>query len=181
MIDYVKTDSPLDATVVVVRAVDLDTPVLTYSISRGNIAQLFRIDSAGIIQVSQSLDREDIPVFNLVITASDGDNDADTTVRISLTDVNDEAPVFTQAEYTAFINENSPEGTAVLASLNRSSIRIQAIDDDAPNTPNSLVVYTLEGTNAPLFNIESSNGRVTVARGMDSYAPHAYNNILIHY
>lgn len=106
-------------------------------------------------------------MFNLVILAEDeARNNGTTEVRIVLTDVNDERPEFQQPQYTAFINENSVEGTVVLPFLNGSSLLLRAIDADEPNTVNSRVQYRLTGPNARIFNIDSSSGVVTVARGM---------------
>ena len=147
-------------------ATDQDSTTVNHRILRGNERDLFRIgQSTGVIQVNAPLNREDVAVFNLVIIADDGLNNGTTLVRIIVTDVNDERPVFQQPAYTATINENSLEGTPVLPSLNGSTIPIQAVDADQPDTLNSLVSYTLSGPNAVLFNIDFSSGIVTVARG----------------
>lgn len=160
------TDIVVDATVITVLATDRDSTDVGHRILRGNELDLFRIGLRdGIIQVNSPLDREAVPVFNLVIIAEDGINNGTTLVRIVLSDVNDERPIFQQEEYIAVINENSLEGTPVLPSVNGSSVRIQAVDNDEQNTLNSLVVYTLGGTNAIFFNIDFSSGIVTVARG----------------
>ncbi len=95
----------------------------------------------------------------------DGGNNGTTQVRIILSDVNDERPVFQQPSYTAVIAENSLEGTPVLPSVNGTRVPIQAIDDDQQNTLNSMVTYSLEGSSAIFFNIDFSSGIVTVARG----------------
>ena len=156
-----------DTTVITLIAMDTDSTNLDYTILRGNENDFFRIgSSSGIVQSNRALDRESIPVFNLVIIAEDeGGNNGTTQLRIVLTDVNDERPVFQQPSYTAFIDENSREGTPILPSMNGTSIPIQAIDADQPNTPNSMVSYSLAGPNAIFFNIDSSTGIVTVARG----------------
>lgn len=146
---------------------DPDGNVPTHSIARGDDSDRFEIAAGtGVIQLLQSLDRETTAEYTLLINATDGaGNFGITNVLISVTDVNDEAPDFQEDSYTAFLNENSLEGTIVLPELGGSSIRILAVDRDAPNTLNSQVVYRLEGSNARLFNIDSSTGIVTVARG----------------
>ena len=45
------------------------------------------------------------------------------------------------------------------------TIRIEAQDADEPNTQNSRVLYSLEGPDSDLFNIDFDTGIVTVARG----------------
>lgn len=46
-----------------------------------------------------------------------------------------------------------------------TTIRIEAIDSDEPNTQNSRVLYRLAGDNADLFAINFDTGIITVARG----------------
>lgn len=148
---------------------DSDSTVLSYYIIEGDSEGIFRIDqmSGGAIQVTKSLDREDTPTYSLTILAEDNaGNNGTTTVRVTLTDVNDEAPAFQQTGYTAYINENSAEGTPVLPVIGNATITIQAIDQDELNTPNSRVVYRLEGPFAVRFNIDPASGIVTVARGI---------------
>ena len=158
------------------QATDRDGPILIYSIIGGNDGNYFFINSGtGVIQVFASPDREQTSTFNLLVLADDSaGNNGTATVRITVTDINDNRPVFQQSQYTAFIPENSLEGTPVLPVLNGSTIRIQAIDNDQPNTLNSRVVYRLEGSNAPRFNIDFASGIVTVARGKETAPNHLY-------
>lgn len=151
-----------------VTAVDADSTVLSYSITGGDDGRFFRVDrTSGVVLVTRSLDREDTPIYSLLIMAEDSaGNNGMTTVRITLTDVNDEAPEFQQVAYTAFVNENSVVGTPVLPVVGNATITVQAIDADQPNTPNARVLYRLEGANALRFNIDPASGIVTVARGI---------------
>lgn len=164
---YIVSDASTGAIVTTVVATDADSTDLTYSILMGNMNDDFSIVSeSGDIQVLGVLDRERVPVYSLVILAvDDAGNNGTTQVRVVVTDVNDETPQFQQNEYEARINENSLEGTPVLPFLNGTSVRILAVDNDEPNTLNSQVVYTLDGPNAPEFNIDMTSGIVTVARG----------------
>ena len=52
--------------------------------------------------------------------------------------------------------------------VNMTTIRIEAIDSDEPNTQNSRVLYRLAGENSDLFSINFDTGIITVARGMVS-------------
>uniref|UniRef100_A0A3Q2WNM2 Protocadherin 1 gamma 13 n=2 Tax=Haplochromini TaxID=319058 RepID=A0A3Q2WNM2_HAPBU len=66
--------------------------------------------------LQKPLDREKEESISLVLTAFDGgDPQMSGTIRIFITvlDVNDNAPVFTQSTYTATVFENAPEGTVV--------------------------------------------------------------------
>ena len=66
----------------------------------------FYIDTnSGVIRVKTSLDREDVDTYSLTVTASDRDpNIADikttsVNITITLTDVNDNDPVFSPDHY----------------------------------------------------------------------------------
>ena len=158
------------------RATDRDSASITYSFRSGNNDGIFMINGDGVVRLTNTLDRETTPVYNLVVRATDDSgNFRSTLLRVDITDINDEAPLFGQTEYNAFIiAENSPEGTLVLpvlGGLGGPSVQIQAMDADEPSSLNSMVRYSLSGHNAARFNIETS-GRVTVARGMSSTLLH---------
>lgn len=72
----------------------------------------------------QPLDRERIDTYHLTAVATDGGGlycSAD--VMISLTDINDNAPVFDQSQYTYTLPEDSVNNTLLL--------RVAATDKDA--------------------------------------------------
>ena len=106
----------MNSDVITLEASDPDSPALMYIIQSGNDGIYFRINSnTGLIQTARALDREQVAVFSLQVTASDQDgNIGETTLQISIADVNDEAPIFLQPSYYARVPENSPAGTQVL-------------------------------------------------------------------
>ncbi|XP_029439297.1 LOW QUALITY PROTEIN: protocadherin gamma-B1-like [Rhinatrema bivittatum] len=68
------------------------------------------------ILTDDTLDREEISEFNVTIVASDkGYPPLSTrkTIRIQITDINDNAPVFEQMSYTAYIPENNLSGASI--------------------------------------------------------------------
>ncbi|KAL1131312.1 hypothetical protein AAG570_010930 [Ranatra chinensis] len=95
---------------------------IVYSLS-GENAALFSINSStGEIRVSGngSIDREKIPMLRFLAIASDtpqgGVNQKKTSVPvlIEVEDVNDNAPMFNAAEYSAVVLENVAQGTSVV-------------------------------------------------------------------
>ncbi|CAN2391169.1 homophilic cell adhesion via plasma membrane adhesion molecules, partial [Pristimantis euphronides] len=61
-----------------------------------------------------NLDREETPQYTIELTASDLGSPplySKTSVTLRLSDINDNAPLFTQTTYNAFIKENSDPGT----------------------------------------------------------------------
>ncbi|RWB91916.1 MAG: hypothetical protein EOQ57_36070, partial [Mesorhizobium sp.] len=80
-------------------------------------------------------------VYDLVVTASDGTLSTDRSVAITVTNVNDNAPVFSSGT-TASFAEN---GTGVAYDANAT---------DADNL--GALTYALSGTDAALFDINAS-------------------------
>ncbi|NXG21243.1 PCDGH protein, partial [Grallaria varia] len=76
--------------------------------------------------LAKSLDREEAAFHELVLRASDGGDPARTgtaRIRVAVMDVNDNAPVFSQAEYTVHVPEDVPVGTVL--------VTVTATDADA--------------------------------------------------
>ncbi|CAH1247055.1 CDH23 [Branchiostoma lanceolatum] len=164
----VSENSPVDTLVFKVSANDTDeenNAFITYSITGGNIGQVFRINGTnGEIYVNGLLDREVIPQYTLTVTASDNPQNPthvrrDTTqVYITVIDENDQRPRFTQPLYRGRISENSQAGTAVDMSED-----ILAVDADA--TTNAEVHYSIFGKDARFFRIDSVKGELFVRDG----------------
>ncbi|KPP56651.1 hypothetical protein Z043_125715, partial [Scleropages formosus] len=107
------------------------------------------------------LDREKQEEHTLVLTAFDGGSPQKSgTVKIIITvsDANDNAPVFSQAVYKASLAENAPKGTHVL--------NVSATDAD--NGVNAEVRYSFSGrTVVDLFHINTYTGQITVNGNLD--------------
>ncbi len=138
-----------------VTATDPDAgTTLTYSLS-GTGASNFVINSTtGAITVAAgaTLNFEGTNTWSLTATVSDGTLSATAPVTINLTNVN-EAPVFNPTSYTFSLPENSATATAVGT--------VTATDPDAGTT----LTYSLSGTGASNFVINSTTGAITVAAG----------------
>lgn len=85
-------------------------------------------------------------------------------VYITLSDVNDNAPVFTQANYVAMVPENYVSKMIVT--------RVAAIDADLGI--NRRVLYSMEDTNR-VFAIDSVSGVITLLRSLDREEQEAFN------
>lgn len=100
-------------------AADDEGTALTYSLS-GADAALFSIDSSsGVVTFNTPPDFENPGdaggdnVYNIVVRASDGTNTTDQAVAISVTDQNDNAPVFTSASAVSVAENQMAAFTAV--------------------------------------------------------------------
>uniref|UniRef100_A0A8C6TAA4 Cadherin domain-containing protein n=1 Tax=Neogobius melanostomus TaxID=47308 RepID=A0A8C6TAA4_9GOBI len=122
----VTEDSPVGSYVTAVTALDQDSFLnnLFYSIQDGNTHFSFAVNpSNGIILVNTPLDREQWPLYNLTVTATDFGfprATGTTNVIVIIGDVNDNAPLLTVTE--AQIKENLPQGSLVG--------KLNAIDSD---------------------------------------------------
>ena len=141
-------------------ATDADGDALTYSLS-GTDAALFTIDPAtGVVSFIASPDFEDPGdvggnnVYDITVTATDGTNDTNHPVAITVTNVNDNAPVFTSPA-TANVEENQ---TAAYTAV--------ATDADG-----DVLSYSLSGTDAALFTINETTGEVSFNEAPDAENP----------
>ncbi|XP_064457989.1 cadherin-87A-like isoform X2 [Ornithodoros turicata] len=123
----VREDVPVGTLVLVVKAVDGDHGVsraVQYALV-SNPEQFFVINKyTGDITTARPLDREVLGSPNGVVTVTvkaseveggevqnDTDSQTVTTVEITIRDVNDEPPTFSQPSYTVNVNENIPNGS----------------------------------------------------------------------
>uniref|UniRef100_A0A5F8GEF6 Protocadherin gamma subfamily C, 5 n=1 Tax=Monodelphis domestica TaxID=13616 RepID=A0A5F8GEF6_MONDO len=114
----------------------------------------------------RALDREKISVYNITVTAIDqGSPPLSTDIHISLevADINDNPPIFGQAFYTAYIEENNVRGASIYS--------VTACDPDSEE--NSRVTYSIEEDifqGAPLssyISINSENGILYSLQSLD--------------
>ena len=77
---------------------------------------------------------------------------------ITVTNVNDLAPVFDQDMYYGSVDENEPIGTSV-------GIVISAVD---PDVPSNLISYSISNHGDQLFTINSTTGEITTAQILDA-------------
>ncbi|XP_062443774.1 protocadherin gamma-B2-like isoform X7 [Rhea pennata] len=118
------------------------------------------------VVTASALDRERAAEHNVTVVASDGGSPAlcsRTTLALAVSDVNDNAPVFEEAAYSAYVAENNAAGAAVL--------RVRARDADAG--ANGRVSYWLAGGSAgeaaaaPYVSVEARSGALYAQRSFD--------------
>uniref|UniRef100_A0A8C0ARK7 Cadherin domain-containing protein n=1 Tax=Buteo japonicus TaxID=224669 RepID=A0A8C0ARK7_9AVES len=104
----------------------------------------------GWIVVASELDREAVDFYNFGVEAQDQGNPpmaSSASVSVTILDVNDNSPEFTQREYSARLNEDAAVGTSVLT--------VSAVDRDA----NSVITYQISsGNTRNRFSITSQSG-----------------------
>uniref|UniRef100_A0A8C4NG34 FAT atypical cadherin 1 n=1 Tax=Eptatretus burgeri TaxID=7764 RepID=A0A8C4NG34_EPTBU len=129
---------------------------LSYSITNQFAARRFTVDEIGqMFTISGELDRENAMerVIDINLMAMDGGGRAGyCTVKVVLTDKNDNSPQFGALEYRASMLANVPKGNPVL--------QVSAMDHDEGN--NSVIEFSFihkdPGTSEDILQIDSSSG-----------------------
>ncbi|XP_056358638.1 protocadherin gamma-A9-like [Oenanthe melanoleuca] len=118
------------------------------------------------VVTASALDREQASEQRVTVVARDRGRPAlwsSTELVLEVSDVNDNAPVFEEAAYSAYVAENNAAGALVL--------RVQARDADAG--ANGRVSYWLAGGSAgaagaaPLVSVEARSGALYAQRSLD--------------
>ena len=158
------------------------TPVARFSIEDSDIAEdrqdevnvtllgggeVFGLQIAdqdlSLVVVNTPPDRENKSVYDLTIVVTDAGTPplrASRSFLITIEDVNDNAPQFSNASYHGEVLETADIGTSIL--------RVSATDPDEEE--NSRITYSIEGSSSPQsgwFAIDSSTGVVTTRSLID--------------
>ncbi|XP_044519089.1 cadherin-1 isoform X3 [Gracilinanus agilis] len=160
-----------------VSATDKDDDVNTYNamIAYSILSQepksphdsMFTINrGTGVISVlTTGLDRETNPQYTLIVQAADLDGDGLSTTAtavITVTDTNDNPPIFNPTTYVGTVLENEPD--AVIT-------RLKVTDADVPKTPEWNAVYSVINDEKGLFTVvtdpENNDGILKTTKGLD--------------
>lgn len=144
----------------IAQARDADEDMLTYSLS-GTDAALFNIDAAtGAVTFKRAPDF-DAPgdadgdnVYDVIVTANDTLNSTDQAVTITVTNQNDNAPVFSSGAAVSVLENQTAAYTAT-----------------ASDADGNQIFYSLSGPDAALFSIDVSTGVVTFNAAPDFEIP----------
>ncbi|XP_008835942.1 cadherin-5 [Nannospalax galili] len=151
--------SAVGTSIITVTAVDADDPTVAdhasvmYQLLKGN--EHFAIDNSGrIFTTAKNLDRETQNLYEIVLEARDvqglhGESST-ATVLVTLEDINDNFPIFTQSTYTFTVPEDIPVGSS-LGSLT-------VVDPDEPQ--NRMTKYSIiQGEYRDTFTIQTDPNR----------------------
>ncbi|XP_027765057.1 protocadherin gamma-A9-like [Empidonax traillii] len=113
--------------------------------------------------LAKALDREEAAFHELVLRAMDGGDPARTgtaRIRVTVVDANDNAPVFSQAEYTVRVAEDVPVG----------SVLVTVTATDADEGLNGNVKYSLKKITekaSKILQLDPETGVITLLRSLD--------------
>ncbi|XP_036168819.1 protocadherin alpha-4 isoform X3 [Myotis myotis] len=166
----IREDASLGTVIALIRVSDLDSGV------NGQVACTlsphvpFRLVSTFknyySLVLDSALDREIVANYEVVVTARDGGSpslSSTASVSVGVADVNDNAPLFAQPEYTVFVKENNPPG--------RHIFTVSARDSDAQE--NARVSYSLverrvgERALSSYVSVHAGSGQVSALQPLD--------------
>ena len=115
----------------------------------------------GNMYVTGTLDRETVPVYTLLVQATDKGTPPQSTqmsITIDIEDINDNVPTFDTNSYSASLKEDIPIGLEFL--------KVAASDPD--EGLNALIIYSIfSGNIDQAFNIDPISGVISVNTGLD--------------
>lgn len=172
----VPEDTPTDTTLLTMFAEDQDwspeNTHLDYSIIRGNEEKRFCLEvkmvqvenqmrNVGKFVLCKPLDRETTESYALTVIVSDRgipQLNSSAVVMVTVTDCNDNAPVFSSTEYYAQVSENSHLGTRL--------VQVGAQDPDLGT--NGLLRYDIiSGNNKGHLRLDPQSGLLVVNHSLD--------------
>ena len=142
------------------KATDADSGInalLNYTLLPGEYEEIFSIDSSsGNISIIRDLDRERISNITLHVHVTDGKFNKSTDLFITVLDVNEFPPSFSEPNYKKRIPENASVGDTVIV--------VSATDSDAVEN----IVYSItSGNTNETFILNPENGSIFLHKPLD--------------
>ncbi|XP_040893189.1 protocadherin Fat 4 [Toxotes jaculatrix] len=162
----VPEDAEVGSNVTAVPATDKDSGFnkeIRYSLRGGE--GRFSIDPvSGMVSVAGALDRETKAEYNMLVVAEDQGRparSATAALLVQVSDVNDNVPRFSEAEYQAEVSETESTGTSLLT--------LSAVDPD--EGANGRVTYSIfqqsPSSDPAVFEVDSSSGILQLVQPLD--------------
>nr|XP_054590103.1 protocadherin gamma-A11-like [Nothobranchius furzeri] len=162
-------DAPAGTTIAILNIKDADSDQNSQIKCSVDRKLPFRIESSltnyyNLISDEQ-LDRETVSEFNITVTATDFGSpplSTSTQLHLKISDVNDNAPVFSQSSYTAYVTENNLLGVSIHL--------VTARDSDW--NQNARISYILEDTQvggSPVSTFVALNSETGVLSSVRSF------------
>ncbi|XP_064458342.1 cadherin-99C-like [Ornithodoros turicata] len=152
----VSEGASVGSAVVTLKAQDPEGDDVSYSLTEGDENGDFVIDSlSGTVSVAKRLDREHTSSYTLQVKAEDKNSLFNVaSVHISVTDINDQNPVFVQDSYNFSVEEGKKDAAVGT---------VQARDEDIGT--NGEVYYTISGNSD--FDIDAETGEISTRHALD--------------
>jgi len=150
-----------------ITATDADLDVLTYVLS-GADASAFTLSSAGSLQFNTAPNFEVKSSYSITVTATDGGNNSNAAIVITVTNVNDVAPVITSGAAFSVAENQAVIGTVVATDVDSASISFSVSGSDLDISSDGVLSFTsaadFEGINAYSAIVTVSDGTLTTTQ-----------------
>ncbi len=142
-----------------------DGDTLTYSLGGTDASSFDIVSTSGQLQTKAALNYESKTSYSVKITVSDNTLADTIDITINITDVDENrAPVFTDGDSTTReVEENTASGVNIGSAIGATD----ADDDD--------LTYSLGGTDAAAFRIDSSSGQLRTKAALDYEIKDSYS------
>ena len=162
--------APVNTPLLSFQCTELDSNDVTFNITDGlQGTEAFRVSSEGILIVSGQLDYESISRFSLQVQCSEGGESVSAVVHITVTNMNEQAPEFSQSQYNISVLESIPFGSAV--------ITVNALDGDA-DAFGELTYSIVGGNPQESFGILSTEGTIFLTDSLDYETTRSFSLIV---
>lgn len=153
----ISEDTPVGTQVYVLNGTDPEGDPVRYGLTfEKGTAEYFRVDSkTGNVTLIQELDREKQSEISVLVSITDGRNKVVETVRVFVTDVNDEPPEFQNLPFIIDVPEDTAPGSSIY--------KVQAVDKDMGS--GGSVSYYLQASALAKFTIDGHSGILRVKPG----------------
>ncbi|XP_035468746.2 cadherin-related family member 1 isoform X1 [Scophthalmus maximus] len=153
----ISEDTPVGSQIYVLNGTDPEGDPVRYGLTFEKGSKVyFRVEpKSGNVTLTQELDREKQDEISVLVSITDGRNKVVETVRVFVTDANDEHPEFQNLPFII----NIPEDTAAGSSI----YRVQAVDKDMGS--GGSVSYYLQASPFAKFTIDGNSGILRVKPG----------------
>uniref|UniRef100_A0A3Q1GVI2 Photoreceptor cadherin n=1 Tax=Acanthochromis polyacanthus TaxID=80966 RepID=A0A3Q1GVI2_9TELE len=153
----ISEDTPIGTLIYVLNGTDPEGDPIRYGLTfeKGS-KEYFRVEpKSGNVTLIQELDREKQDEISVLVSITDGRNKVVETVRVFVTDANDEPPQFQNLPFIIDVPEDTSPGTSIY--------RVQAVDKDMGS--GGSVSYYLQTSPFAKFTIDGHSGILRVKPG----------------
>ncbi|XP_078284789.1 cadherin-related family member 1a isoform X2 [Rhinoraja longicauda] len=147
-------DATIGSHVYTLNGTDLEGNSVAYDMTfEPGSKSYFSVDpQSGKVTLVEELDREKEDEIEVLVSISDGVNKVVETVRILVTDANDESPEFIKTPYIINVPENAPPGASIF--------KVSAVDKD--NGSGGSVTYFLQNMRKSKFSVDRYSGVIRI-------------------
>uniref|UniRef100_A0A8D3C712 Cadherin-related family member 1 n=1 Tax=Scophthalmus maximus TaxID=52904 RepID=A0A8D3C712_SCOMX len=153
----ISEDTPVGSQIYVLNGTDPEGDPVRYGLTFEKGSKVyFRVEpKSGNVTLTQELDREKQDEISVLVSITDGRNKVVETVRVFVTDANDEHPEFQNLPFIIDIPEDTAAGSSIY--------RVQAVDKDMGS--GGSVSYYLQASPFAKFTIDGNSGILRVKPG----------------